>query len=128
MNQIPEPPPSNAANDLRVDGDMPLRGSQWSAVCPDCGAFPLGDHYCPGVPPFQIQPMIDPQATIPVHATYIPTPPDPLRKAAAETLLAGALLLSDAQRDSPNWQQTCMARGSEERFRKALEQLREALS
>lgn len=59
--------------------------------------------------------------------TPVPAPQPSLRKAAAEAMLAGALLLSDAQRDSANWQQTCMARASEERFRKALEQLAEEL-
>ena len=66
--------------------------------------------------------------TMPTEPPTVPAPQPSLRKAAAEALLAGALLLSDAQRDSVNWQQTCMARTSEERFRKALEQLAEALA
>ncbi len=66
--------------------------------------------------------------TMPTEQAPVPAPQPSLRKAAAEALLAGGLLLSDAQRDSANWQQTCMARTSEERFRKALEQLAEALA
>ncbi len=68
----------------------------------------------------------------PVKTTIMKDPstaPQPsLRKAAAEALLAGGLLLSDAQRDSSNWQASAMAKNSEERFRKALEQLAEALA
>lgn len=58
----------------------------------------------------------------------VPAPQPSLRKAACEALLAGGLLLSDAQRDSPTWGQSSMAKHSEERFRKALEQLAEALA
>lgn len=65
---------------------------------------------------------------MPIEQAPVPAPQPSLRKAACEALLAGGLLLSDAQRDSANWQQTCMARTSEERFRKALEQLAEALA
>ena len=64
----------------------------------------------------------------PAHPLPVPAPQPSLRKAAAEALLAGGLLLSDAQRDSSNWQASAMAKNSEERFRKALEQLAEALA
>lgn len=49
-----------------------------------------------------------------------------LRSAAAEALLAGSLLLSDVQRE-PAWNEK-VTKDSEERFRKALEQLAGALS
>lgn len=68
------------------------------------------------------QPMTSDLQDIPV-----PAPQPSLRKAAAEAVLAGALLLSDAQRDSSNWQASAMAKSSEERFRKALDQLAEEL-
>lgn len=51
-----------------------------------------------------------------------------LRAAGAEALLAGALLLSDVQRESSGWNSSSQAKKSEERFRSALEVLREALS
>lgn len=51
-----------------------------------------------------------------------------LRRACAEMLLAGSLLLSDVQRSLQQWSENTQARQSEERFRKALEAGREALS
>lgn len=63
----------------------------------------------------------------PAHPLPVPAPQPSLRKAASEAMLAGALLLSDAQRDSSNWQASAMAKSSEERFRKALDQLAEEL-
>lgn len=51
-----------------------------------------------------------------------------LRSAAAEVLLSGSLLLSDVQRESSGWNAASQAKASEERFRKALEKVREALS
>lgn len=91
-------------------------------ACPGCGCIVYGYHHCHSrISDRFILPM-------PTEPTPVPVPQPSLRKAAAEALLAGGLLLSDAQRDSVNWQQTCMARSSEERFRKALEQLAEALA
>ena len=51
-----------------------------------------------------------------------------LRRACAEGLLAGALLISDVSRamGSYDWQKAVA--GTEERFRKAMEAMREALS
>ena len=49
-----------------------------------------------------------------------------LRKAAAEALLSGALVLADVQRD-PNWSAERITKESEQRFRKALEELARAL-
>lgn len=51
-----------------------------------------------------------------------------LKPAAAEILLAGALLLSDVQRENSGWNSASQAKASETRFRAALEQLREAMS
>lgn len=48
-----------------------------------------------------------------------------LRLTAAEALLAGALVLADVQRD-PNWKEQ-ITKDSEQRFRKALEELARAL-
>jgi hypothetical protein len=60
----------------------------------------------------------------------VPVTPFPaiasLRSAAAEALLAGALVLSDVQREK-SWNQD-ITKASEERFRKSLDLLREALS
>lgn len=54
-----------------------------------------------------------------------PASPNPLRAAAAEALLSGALVLADVQRD-PNWKEQ-ITKESEQRFRKALEALAGAL-
>lgn len=51
-----------------------------------------------------------------------------LRRACAEMLLAGSLLLSDVTRSLSQWAENTQAKQSEERFRKALEVGREALS
>ena len=52
-----------------------------------------------------------------------------LRAAAAEALLSGSLLLADVARQVQNYDpSTSQAKQSEERFRKALEALRESLS
>jgi hypothetical protein len=51
-----------------------------------------------------------------------------LRSACAEAMLAGALLLSDVSRDSESWRSAPQVRQTEERFRKALEAMREALA
>lgn len=49
-----------------------------------------------------------------------------LRLTAAEALLSGALVLADVKRD-PNWSAERITKESEERFRKALEELARAL-
>lgn len=54
-----------------------------------------------------------------------PASTNPLRAAAAEALLSGALVLADVQRD-PNWKEQ-ITKDSEQRFRKALEALAGAL-
>jgi hypothetical protein len=51
-----------------------------------------------------------------------------LRAATAEALLAGGLLLADVSRTMTTWSADAPAKASEERFRKAMEMLREALS
>lgn len=51
-----------------------------------------------------------------------------LRRAAAEALLSGGLLLADVSRTMSTWNAEAAAKVSEERFRKAMEMLREALS
>lgn len=51
-----------------------------------------------------------------------------LRRACAEMLLAGSMLLSDVSREAGGWNSSSQAKQSEERFRKALECGREALS
>lgn len=51
-----------------------------------------------------------------------------LRRACAEMLLAGSLLLADVQRALGQWDTSHAAKQTEERFRKALEAGREALS
>lgn len=60
--------------------------------------------------------------------TPIPGWSHPLRKAASEALLAGAFVLADVQRTMSTWSADAPAKASEERFRKALEQLAEALA
>lgn len=95
-----------------------------SDACPGCGCIVYGNHYCTG----RFFKRYEPIQHMPTDPTPVPAPQPSLRKAACEALLAGGLLLSDVQRDSANWQQTCMARTSEERFRKALENLAEALA
>ena len=58
-------------------------------------------------------------------------PRDPeaeLRRACAEGLLAGSLLLADVSRALGQWDAAHPAKQSEERLRKALETMREALS
>ena len=84
----------------------------------------------------KVRPMIQPedpstgQPSLFSGGITLPGWSHPLRKAAAETLLAGALALADIARASPNcnngW--TDAMKATEERFRKALEQLAEALS
>lgn len=54
--------------------------------------------------------------------------PGGLRAAAAEALLSGGLLLADVSRTMTTWSADAPAKASEERFRKAMEMLREALS
>lgn len=56
------------------------------------------------------------------------TKPEGIRAAAAEALLAGGLLLADVSRTMATWSADAPAKASEERFRKAMEMLREALS
>jgi len=76
------------------------------------------------------------QIHVPLHAVSQSTNPHrlemdiarDLRRACAEMLLAGSLLLSDVQRESAGWNSSSQAKQSEERFRKALETGREALS
>lgn len=51
-----------------------------------------------------------------------------LRRACAEMLLAGSLMLADVQRALGQWDAAHPVKQSEERFRKALEAGREALS
>ena len=66
---------------------------------------------------------------MPTDPTHVPAHQPSLRKAAAEALLAGSLALSDMARALPNasngW--TDAMKATEERFRKALEQLAEEL-
>jgi hypothetical protein len=57
----------------------------------------------------------------------IENPPVPLRKAAAETLLAGAFLCAEVRRSTAAANYNAML-AEETRFRAALEALREALS
>ena len=83
---------------------------------------------CPGEPePSSAKPTLGTFA-LPGASTFLAPMPDPLRKAAAEALLAGALLLSDVQRENSGWNAASQAKQSEERFRKALEAVREALA
>ena len=65
------------------------------------------------------------RAAIKQHC-YPRDPEAELRRACAEGLLAFSLLLSDVQRE-PNWKEK-VTKDSEERARKALETMREALS
>ena len=69
-------------------------------------------------------------STKPIHApvSFVRDPEADLRRACAELLLAGSLLLSDVQRESSSWNSSSQAKASEDRFRKALEVGREALS
>lgn len=61
-----------------------------------------------------------------IHSTAYTAPT--LRSACAEAMLSGALLLSDVSRDSESWRSAPQLRQTEERFRKALEAMREALA
>lgn len=54
--------------------------------------------------------------------------PGGLRAASAEALLSGGLLLADVSRTMATWSADAPAKASEDRFRKAMEMLREALS
>lgn len=68
----------------------------------------------------------------PISSVPLPIPArDPeaeLRRACAEGLLAGSLLLADVSRALGQWDAAHPAKKSEERLRKALETMREALS
>lgn len=84
-------------------------------ACFICGSY-FCDRRC------HIKPM-------PTEPTPVPAPQPSLRKAASEALLAGALALADMHRALPQasngW--TDAMKATEERFRKALEQLAEEL-
>jgi hypothetical protein len=68
------------------------------------------------------------EAHHPTTATAAADAAPTLRSACSEAMLAGALLLSDVSRQSAAWNEAPQAKQSEERFRKALEAMREALA